>query len=219
MFLFKNKFFTIITIIFLLLTSLISTTLAIYFYQNKDENVIKPVTLIDDYSEENNKYVDLKGAVINPGVYKIEDGYIINDILKEAGGLKEDAYTDNINLSMKLSDEMVIYIYTQNEYNSQNIKKESEVCNCDEYKIDKCLSDSSSMIVSSNDANSDITYVNINTASKEELVKLNGIGESKANAIVEYRNKNGNFTNIEDIQNVDGIGKALYEKIKDNIKV
>ena len=219
MFLFKNKFFTIITIIFLLLTSLISTTLAIYFYQNKDENVIKPVTLIDDYSEENNKYVDLKGAVINPGVYKIEDGYIINDILKEAGGLKEDAYTDNINLSMKLSDEMVIYIYTQNEYNSQNIKKESEVCNCDEYKIDKCLSNSSSMIVSSNDANSDITYVNINTASKEELVKLNGIGESKANAIVEYRNKNGNFTNIEDIQNVDGIGKALYEKIKDNIKV
>lgn len=219
MFLFKNKFFTIITIIFLLLTSLISTTLAIYFYQNKDENVIKPVTLIDDYSEENNKYVDLKGAVINPGVYKIEDGYIINDILKEAGGLKEDAYTDNINLSMKLSDEMVIYIYTQNEYNSQNIKKESEVCNCDEYKIDKCLSDSSSMIVSNNDANSDITYVNINTASKEELVKLNGIGESKANAIVEYRNKNGNFTNIEDIQNVDGIGKALYEKIKDNIKV
>ena len=219
MFLFKNKFFTIITIIFLLLTSLISTTLAIYFYQNKDENVIKPVTLIDDYSEENNKYVDLKGAVINPGVYKIEDGYIINDILKEAGGLKEDAYTDNINLSMKLSDEMVIYIYTQNEYNSQNIKKESEVCNCDEYKIDKCLSDSSSMIVSNDDANSDITYVNINTASKEELVKLNGIGESKANAIVEYRNKNGNFTNIEDIQNVDGIGKALYEKIKDNIKV
>lgn len=219
MFLFKNKFFTIITIIFLLLTSLISTTLAIYFYQNKDENVIKPVTLIDDYSEENNKYVDLKGAVINPGVYKIEDGYIINDILKEAGGFREDAYTDNINLSMKLSDEMVIYIYTQNEYNSQNIKKESEVCNCDEYKIDKCLSDSSSMIVSNNDANSDITYVNINTASKEELVKLNGIGESKANAIVEYRNKNGNFTNIEDIQNVDGIGKALYEKIKDNIKV
>lgn len=219
MFLFKNKFFTIITIIFLLLTSLISTTLAIYFYQNKDENVIKPVTLIDDYSEENNKYVDLKGAVINPGVYKIEDGYIINDILKEAGGLKEDAYTDNINLSMKLSDEMVIYIYTQNEYNSQNIKKESEVCNCDEYKIDKCLSDSSSMIVSNNDTNSDNTYVNINTASKEELGKLNGIGESKANAIVEYRNKNGNFTNIEDIQNVDGIGKALYEKIKDNIKV
>lgn len=219
MFLFKNKFFTIITIIFLLLTSLISTTLAIYFYQNKDENVIKPVTLIDDYSEENNKYVDLKGAVINPGVYKIEDGFIINDILKEAGGLKEDAYTDNINLSMKLSDEMVIYIYTQNEYNSQNIKKENEVCNCDEYKIDKCLSDSSSMIVSNDDANSDITYVNINTASKEELVKLNGIGESKANAIVEYRNKNGNFTNIEDIQNVDGIGKALYEKIKDNIKV
>ncbi len=219
MFLFKNKFFTIITIIFLLLTSLISTTLAIYFYQNKDENAIKPVTLIDDYSEENNKYVDLKGAVINPGVYKIEDGYIINDILKEAGGLKEDAYTDNINLSMKLSDEMVIYIYTQNEYNSQNIKKESEVCNCDEYKIDKCLSDSSSMIVSNDDANSDNTYVNINTASKEELGKLNGIGESKANAIVEYRNKNGNFTNIEDIQNVDGIGKALYEKIKDNIKV
>ena len=75
------------------------------------------------------------------------------------------------------------------------------------------------MIVSNDDANSDITYVNINTASKEELVKLNGIGESKANAIVEYRNKNGNFTNIEDIQNVDGIGKALYEKIKDNIKV
>ena len=59
--------------------------------------------------------------------------------------------------------------------------------------------------------------ININTATKEELLLLNGIGEAKAEAIIEYRTKNGNFTNVEDIKNVSGIGDAAFEKIKDQI--
>ena len=61
--------------------------------------------------------------------------------------------------------------------------------------------------------------VSINTASKEELMTLSGIGEAKAGAIIEYREKNGNFASIEDIKNVSGIGDAIFEKIKDNITI
>ena len=72
------------------------------------------------------KYCDIKGSVNNPGVYVVKDNYTIKDIIEEAGGLKKDSYTDNINLSKKVNDEMVIYINTKEEIN-----KIKRLNNCD----------------------------------------------------------------------------------------
>ena len=74
------------------------------------------------------KYCDIKGNVKNPGVYLVEDGEVINDIILKAGGLKKNSYVKNINLSKKVTDEMVISIMTINEY--KDLIKECPICEC-----------------------------------------------------------------------------------------
>ena len=166
-------------------------------------------------------YVDVKGSVKKPGVYKVNEGTIINDVIYLAGGLKSGASTKNINLSKKISDEMVIYIYTAKELS--NISKKNE-CHCDKVDISSC--EGSSVIISDNSlSSSNISsgetngLININTASKEQLMTLSGIGESKALAIIDYREKNGGFKTKEELMNVSGIGESSYKKIENNITV
>ena len=127
--------------------------------------------------DENKIFVDVKGAVKNPGVYETTKEKRVKDIIEEAGGLLEDADTSNINLSQKLRDQMVIYILKKGEKPKQ-IGEASSVGN-------------------SNDA-----IININTASKEQLMKISGIGKTKAEAILAYREKNGEFKKKEDITKV-----------------
>ena len=130
-----------------------------------------------------------------------------------AGGLTKNSDTSNINLSKKLKDEMVIIVYSKKEI--ENMEKSNE--NTCEPCNNACIT--------SEDENSKLTskesksIINLNTATKEELLTLDGIGESKANAIIDYRNKNGPFKNVEEIKNVSGIGESAYEKLKDNIEV
>lgn len=176
---------------------------------------IKPEVLAE--VKEKEYYVDVKGNVKNPGVYKVKEGTIINDVIALAGGLKSGASTKNINLSKKISDEMVIYIYTAKELS--NLNKESE-CHCDKVDISSC--EGASVIISDNvstSSNEVKGLVNLNTASKEELMTLSGIGESKALAIIDYREKNGGFKTKEELMNVSGIGEASYKKIESNITV
>ena len=197
------------------------------------ESIIKE----DDESSLETVSVDIKGAVKNPGVYKVVKEAIVNDVIAYAGGLTNNATTSNINLSKKVSDEMVIYVYTKDELN----KKKEEVKTV-ENKTPECITkqntpdislctddkESSIIVTPSDDNNVNSTteeekqensLININTASKEELMSLSGIGESKALSIIEYRNNNGSFKCIEDIKNISGIGDALFEKIKDSITV
>ena len=89
-------------------------------------------------SSKDNIYCDIKGNVNNPGVYEIKDNYTIKDIIKDAGGLKNRSYTDKINLSKKVVDEMVIYIPTKNEIYKLNALNN---CDCSRYVLE-CLSDS-----------------------------------------------------------------------------
>ncbi len=176
---------------------------------------IKPEVLAE--VKEKEYYVDVKGSVKNPGVYKVKEGTIINDVITLVGGLKSGASTKNINLSKKISDEMVIYIYTAKELS--NLNKESE-CHCDKVDISSC--EGASVIISDNVSTSSSEtkgLVNLNTASKEELMTLSGIGESKALAIIDYREKNGGFKTKEELMNVSGIGEASYKKIESNITV
>lgn len=183
----------------------------------------------NDNQTESKWHVDIKGAVKNPGVYEISKENIINDVIKLAGGFSKNAYKNNINLSKKVSDELVIYVYSKSEYQKLNKEEEKIVeCNCPTYDISDCTNDGSSIIVNDNSNNSLIVddknednskkLININTASLEELTTLNGIGESKAKVIIEYRNKT-KFQTIEDIKNISGIGDKAFEKIKDYITV
>ena len=245
----------------------------------KDEQPLEKETLEEeDKLEEPTKiYVDIKGAVKNPGVYELTDKAIINDVVKLAGGFNANAYQNNINLSKKVKDEMVIFVYTKEEIN--NFKKENEVndseenkdvstnineaitndeekvqdkCEVPSYNITECIDEEKSVIetnekddskedinkeetenqdVNNNEVtnnNNDDTQdkdentnilININTALVSDLTKIKGIGESKALAIIKYREENGNFKTIEDIKNVSGIGDATFEKIKAFITV
>jgi len=201
---------------------------------NEEISLIKTTTKAE---AQNSFFVDIKGAVKNPGVYEFNDGDKIVDAIKKAGGLTSTAVTTNINLSQKLKSEMVVYIFTKTELKSTNsstvASATTTACKCETIEINNCVtpktttattsetSSASSEIdtTSTNSAASNNNLVNINTSSAEELTKLSGIGDAKAKAIVAYRDEHGNFEKIEDIMNVSGLGETIFGKIKDNITV
>ncbi|MBQ2640194.1 MAG: helix-hairpin-helix domain-containing protein [Bacilli bacterium] len=136
-----------------------------------------------------------------------------------AGGLTENANTTVINLSKKITDEMVIIIYSNKEVKDFKKTKELEaslIAQCKQKDANSlengaCIDGDNK---TSKDSNS---KVNINSATKEELMTLTGIGEAKADDIINYRNSNGPFSKIEDIKNIKGIGDAIFDKIKDRL--
>lgn len=138
--------------------------------------------------------VDIKGEVYKPGTYRIESDKRLIDLITLAGGLTSSANTNEINLSEKLSDEMLIIIPSLNSENKEEVITKPVVKEKD-------------------------NKVSINNGTLEELMTIKGIGESKARSIIEYREKNGKFNSIEDITKVSGIGQSTFEKIKNYIKI
>ena len=138
------------------------------------------------------------------------------DVIEKAGGLTENANTTVINLSKKITDEMVIIIYSNEEVANFSKTKEVEKQvqeNCikpneQSLKNDACIS---------KDETQSSTKISINTATLEELQTLPGIGEEKAKNIISYREENGPFTAIEDLTKITGIGESIFAKIKENI--
>ena len=168
--------------------------------------------------EEVKLYFDIKGSVKKPGVYEFTQGDRIIDAINKAGGLTKNATTNNLNLSKKLTNEMVIYVFNKNELTTtkafEQVNNDAE-CKCETIEVNNCVDKNTT----NESANNETTKININTDSKEKLMTISGIGSSKADAIIEYRTKNGNFKTTEDIINVSGISKTIYDKIKDNITV
>lgn len=162
-------------------------------------------------------YIDIKGEVVNPGVYKLIKGSRVIDVINVSGGLKENANTKYINLSKQVTDEMVVVVYTNEEILSF---KEKEIitipCNCEKITNDSCIENikKDSEVKIDNEKK----LININTATKEELITLTGIGEAKADAIIKYREEKL-FEQIEDIKEVSGISDAIFEKIKEFITI
>ena len=164
----------------------------------------------------------------------MDNGSRVIDVINKAGGLKEDANTEYINLSKKLVDEMIIIIYSNNdvekfkETDKDIIYIEYE-CVCPDNKNDACITNKDTVNtngVKEKDGNktnlSNIESngkISINTGTIDELMSLDGVGESKAKSIIDYREQNGEFKNLEDLMNVSGIGEKAYSKIKDNIKL
>ena len=173
-------------------------------------------------------YVDIKGNVLNPGVYTLDSGSRVIDVVTQAGGFTEGANTRFINLSKVLNDGDVIVIYSNAEIEEAKKSKIIYVetpCICEEVKNDACITQNVEVeepnvpdnAVIPEDSNNG--KININTATSEELQTLSGIGESKAQAIIDYRNTNGPFNSIEEIVNVSGISENLFAKIKEDITV
>ena len=138
-------------------------------------------------------FVDIKGAVKNPGVYQMKVGDRVKDALEAAGGLTEEADSQKVNLAKRLEDQMVIVV--------PKVGEEAEEIPAGETR---------------NEATKE-GKVNINTATVEELKTLKGVGEKKAEAIIEYRKKNGSLQTKEDLMKVRGIGKKLFESFQERI--
>lgn len=206
----------------LLIIGIISTSLIYYLYQDEPNNSVvyakDEVTTNETHGQESKSfYVDIKGSVKKPGVYLVSDANIVQDVINFAGGLKSGASTNNINLSEKVKEEMVIYIFSKKELKDSNqTNLSTTTCTTNVIEVNKC-----EPFTKPNDVNTKTTQsslVNINTASKEELMSIPNIGASKADAIIIYRAET-KFNTIEDIMNVSGIGESVFVKIKDFITV
>lgn len=147
-------------------------------------------------------YVHVCGAVNAPGVYELRTDARIYEALEAAGGMTEDAAADWINQAEALSDGERIYVPTQEEAeeSAQSVSGRWADPN-------------------GNAGGSVSDKININTAAKEELMTLSGIGASKAESILKYRQEHGNFQNIEDLKKIEGIKDGVFNKIKDDITV
>lgn len=168
---------------------------------NTDAKGIEDEEDIDNEDKENAIImVHITGQVYNPGLVQLESGSRVIDVVNKAGGLTSEADLDRINLARKVADEEKIYIPRIGEDIDE---KKEEI---------QTVQDSGSGEESSSGK------VNINIASKEEIMTLPGIGEVLATRIVEYR-ENNKFATIEDIKNVSGIGDKKFEGIKDLIIV
>ena len=172
--------------------------------QELEENIAKEIM------------VDVKGFVVNPGIYKLKEESRVIDAINAAGGVLEGADTSVLNLSKKLKDEMVIIVYSS--YQVENFKKVKE----EEQQIkDGCINGVNEVendaCIEENGEEKESTLVSINTATLEELMTLEGIGEAKAKSIIAYREEHGPYQAIEDLLNVSGIGESLLAKIKENI--
>uniref|UniRef100_UPI002FDFA86B helix-hairpin-helix domain-containing protein n=1 Tax=Ligilactobacillus sp. TaxID=2767921 RepID=UPI002FDFA86B len=168
-------------------------------------------------------YVDIKGAIKHPGVYKVPNGKRVGDVLSLAGGPLEGADTTQINFAHKLEDQMVIYIPKAGESspieNTVGISGyDSQTNQNSENSMAETTFSAQSQIDSTGQGEND-GKINLNTASKEQLMQLTGIGDKKADDIIEYRQQNGNFKTIDELKNVSGIGDKTFEKISSQITV
>lgn len=196
----KHKHMMIVLVI-----AIIILLLVLFRFQQKDEVAVTEPIWMEAESEQLEKekqdikttpekiFIDLKGAIKKPGLYEVEEGERVYDVVEKAGGLLKTADEKQINFAMKLYDEMVIYIPEINELGPEVSYPGEMNSNNDE-------------------------KVNINQADAAELETLPGIGPSKAATIIQYREENGSFKEIEELMNISGIGEKTFEKLKEQIR-
>ena len=184
--------------------------------QTKDDTILENDILITNTSTNNNLVenesakdlvvVHITGSVKNPGIVKLSESSRIEDAIQAAGGLTENADISKVNLAYVLDDGIKIKIPSITD---------------DDIGDEEIINEESGENIIENDTTSSKNNksININKATETELETLPGIGASLASRIVEYRKQNGNFSSIEDIKNVSGIGDSKYLNIKDFITV
>lgn len=148
----------------------------------------------EDICAPQNIFVYVCGEVGSPGVYELPADSRVYEAVNAAGGMKETAAVSYLNQAEKVSDGQKIYVPSQEEAAGQDVNAQGTG--------------------EMNDGR-----VNLNTASKEELMSLSGIGEVRAEAIVRYREEKGGFTSVEELKEIEGIKDGVFNKIKDQVKV
>ncbi|HEL1745897.1 TPA: helix-hairpin-helix domain-containing protein [Streptococcus suis] len=153
----------------------------------------------EESEESSQLVVDVKGAVEKPGLYTLEAGARVNDAVEAAGGLTSQADPKSINLAQKLSDEAVVYVASKDE------------------NISVVASTTASSAMSQDEKNTSL--VNLNTATEADLQTISGIGAKRAADIIAYREANGGFKSVDDLNNVSGIGDKTMESIRPYVTV
>ena len=143
----------------------------------------------------NNIIVYINGEVKSPGVYKLEQDSRVGDLIKACGGFTNEANSYKLNLAKKLKDED--YIYVDKKLDNENLQLQNGM----------------------QGETTENVKININSATKEELKTIPGIGDVMAQKIIDYREQNGSFSSVEDSKNIDRIGDKTLEKIKDKVDI
>jgi competence protein ComEA len=196
-------------LIILAVISVISIVFVSKLLNNEEEDNFVPIqdveeapsVAVDSQPEEPQTiYADIKGEVNKPGVYELIFGERVKDAVIKAGGFTENADEKQVNLALKITDEMIIYI--------PKIGEEPPTPTITSQETTATANGGTSK-----------NKINLNTSSLQELTELPGIGPAKAEAIVEYRETNKQFKTIDDLKEISGIGEKTFEKLKDLITV
>jgi len=180
---------------------LVGISIGVWFFlfQNRKEDVWTDVSVPTEQTTQTTTsvpqqiiLVDIKGAVKKPGVYELPVNARLHELVNVAGGLTDDAEDRQVNMAIVLADQQLVYIPRKGETVEQTNQTPQA---------------------------GNESKVNINTASAEELQTLTGIGEKKAQAIIDYRTQNGNFQSIDQLTEVDGFGEKTVEKLRDSITI
>ena len=161
-------------------------------------------------------YVDVCGAVANPGVFQLAVGSRVFQAIEAAGGYLPEAVQNCVNRAGVLTDGQQLYILTQEEMERQGLDP-AEMAGASDGQMNGSAGtgQNAGLTVQAQQDN----RININTADEAQLTTLTGIGATRAQAIISYRQENGPFAVIEDIMNVQGIKEGTFAKIKDEIVV
>lgn len=213
-------------IIIIIIVLIICVFICIYFFTrnsmkeeyNEIENyeINENVTndeQIDEEEKEEEIIVHVTGAVKKEGIVHLKVGARISDAIDAAGGVTDETNISQVNLAYELEDGQKIYIPSindkKNDETEQILEKEYVTSEPgDEIALEEHTEES---------AKKEKGKININLADEIELQEIPGVGEATAKKIIEYREQNGKFKNIEDIKNVKGIGEGKYEEMKENI--
>ena len=153
---------------------------------------VESSSVVESTNSTKKMYIDIKGEVNNPGVYKMKSGSRVTDLIKEAGGFKKDADQSAVNLAKQLIDQDMIIVYKVGQAPKNNLMDSSPK---DEEKV------------------------NINKADSEELQKLDRVGEKMSQKIIDYRNQHNGFHSIDEIKQISGFGEKTFERLKDSLTI
>lgn len=161
-------------------------------------------------------YVDVKGAVKHPGIFKVKNSMRVDDAINLAGGMLKTADRKHINLAQRLTDQQVVYVPIRGEI------KGAATGTVDAEVAAPVSSDSTTTSASNDSSSSSETTggtVNLNSATKEQLQTLTSIGDKKADQIIQYREAHGKFKSIDELKEVQGIGDKTFEALKPQLSV
>lgn len=150
--------------------------------------------------------VDVKGAVNKPGVYHLPHGSRVQEAITAAGGLRDDADGNQVNLAKQLVDAQAIYIPAKGEQAPAGMGTATSA-------------NASASSDSAGTTTADHEPINLNSATKEQLTTITGIGDKKADLILQYRQEHGQFKSIDDLKNINGFGDKTVDKLRDQLAV